>query len=188
VAALALMSMLALAACGHDPGPGQVAPKEPVQGDASGEAVIEKNGYRLRPLATFALEARVLHAEHYRFDREADLAPVDLALGWGPMSDSKVLHDISVGQGMRVFTWWTREFPIPREEIESHAANMHLIPATSSIERRLKDVGAGDVVTLEGLLVEATASDGWTWTSSTTRADTGMGACEVFYVRSVSRR
>ena len=41
------------------------------------------NGYRIIPLEKFNFEARVLRAEHYSMDREAQLAPVDLALGWG---------------------------------------------------------------------------------------------------------
>ena len=41
------------------------------------------------PLAQFHIRARVLSTERYRFDPVADLAPIDVALGWGPMSDRK---------------------------------------------------------------------------------------------------
>ena len=44
---------------------------------------------------------------------------------------------------------------------------------------------AGDVVTLDGLLVEADKPGGWRWRSSMTRADTGAGACELVYVEDI---
>src|SRR5579862_5982651 len=60
-----------------------------------------KKGYDITALAKFSLQARVLSAEDYYFDRETDLVPVDLALGWGPMSDPQVLSKISISQGGR---------------------------------------------------------------------------------------
>jgi len=92
---------------------------------------FQKKGYTLTALAHFTLQARVLGVENYRFDREADLAPVDLTLGWGPMSDSSVLSEISISQGGRFYTWRVGRFPIPRRDIEVNSANMHLVPATA---------------------------------------------------------
>ena len=43
----------------------------------------------------------------------------------------------------------------------------------------------GDIVHLEGQLIEARGKDGSTWRSSMSRDDTGDGACEVVYVRSL---
>ena len=67
--------------------PGVHAADLPAQSSVSGEREFTRNGYRIRALARFEVSARVLGAEHYRLDREAQLAPVDLALGWGRMSD-----------------------------------------------------------------------------------------------------
>ena len=60
---------------------------------------------------------------------------------------------------------------------------MHMIPADGAIAGRLKDVRPGQVVRIQGWLVEARAGDGWRWRSSLTRNDTGAGACEVIFVR-----
>ena len=38
---------------------------------------------------------------------------------------------------------------------------------------------------IEGLLVDARRSDGWSWNTSLTREDDGKGACELMLVRSV---
>jgi len=46
-------------------------------------------------------------------------------------------------------------------------------------------VREGDIVHLEGELIEAHGKDGSVWRSSTTRSDSGDGACEVVYVRSL---
>jgi hypothetical protein len=163
-----------------------VAGDLPVQSSVAGEREFERNGYRIRALARFEVSARVLGAEHYRLDREAQLAPVDLALGWGRMSDTAVLQRISISQRGRFYYWSTADFPIPRREIETSSANMHMIPADDRIEAALKSVRPGQIVTVRGYLVEARAPDGWRWRSSMTREDTGAGACELVWVESVS--
>lgn len=163
---------------------GIIAPDDPVQVDFDApQAPITLEDATLHPLARFSLTARVLSREDYRFDAEAALSPTDLALGWGRMSDSVVLHDIDIGQSARFYHWQVRSFPIPRQEIESHSANMHMIPANAQVAHALKRVRNGDVVTLDGLLVEADKPGGWRWRSSMTRTDTGAGACELVYVK-----
>lgn len=171
-----------------DPGPGEVAPDDPRQTEPGRTGTLERKGYALEPLARFEIEARVLAKEIYRADREADLAPVDLALGWGPMSDSRVLERISISQGNRFYYWSVREFPIPERDIVGHSANMHMIPADAAVERRLREIRPGQVVDLSGYLVEATGKDGWRWRSSLSRSDTGFGSCELVWVERVSVR
>jgi hypothetical protein len=163
--------------------PGVLVSDAPVQTAVDGGArPFSKNGYSIRPLEEFALDARVLSAEHYHFGREADLSPIDLALGWGPMSDTAILAKIEVSQSNRFYFWHVQEFPIPRREIEVNSANMHIIPATAAVERVLSRIRTGSMIRLRGYLVEALAPDGWRWRSSLTREDTGNGACELVWV------
>ncbi len=138
--------------------------------------------YTIIPLATFQAKARVLSKEKYYFDREADLAPVDLALGWGPMSNEAVLEKISIRQSNRFYFWRVDQFPIPREAIEISSANMHFIPSTPEIEKRLGKVKVGHLIEFSGKLVRVQANDGWRWVSSLSRDDTGVGACELVWV------
>jgi len=161
----------------------------PVQSALEG-AVPElvKPGYEIRPLARFELEARVLGVERYHFDRGANLSPVDLVLGWGRMSDSTVLDRIAISQGGRVYYWRTPQFPIPRREIETSSANMHMVPANEEVARQLKGARPGHVVRLAGYLIEARGTDGWRWKSSLTRTDTGNGACELIWVERLALR
>jgi len=166
--------------------PGILAPGEPVQGDAEGLAPFKKDDYNLVPQARFSLEARVLGKEIYRLDAGANLAPVDLALGWGLMSDSSVLSRLSISQSQRFYFWRATELPAPPEDIARHSANMHLIPASPDMERRLRALRPGQVIRLSGQLVEASRPDGWRWRSSLSRTDTGQGACELIWVEELA--
>lgn len=165
-------------------GDGVVASQLPTQTNTS-NSPFAFNDYTITPLQSFNIEARVLSTEHYRFDRGADLAPVDLALGWGRMSDEAILKDIEISQSGRFYFWRVKEFPIPRKEIQTHSANMHMVPANPHIEKILKAIKPGQVVHIQGDLIRADAADGWHWKSSLTRNDTGGGACELVYVKQV---
>jgi hypothetical protein len=163
-------------------GPGVVAPDTPVQVELKNQGTFAVDEYRILPLAQFDLTARILSRKKYGWGREADLSPVDFALGWGRMSDEAVLDRIKISQSGRWYHWRSREMPIPRGEISKSSANMHLIPANEAIEDILLGAHKGEVVELSGKLVLVTADDGWRWKSSLTRNDTGNHACEVFYV------
>jgi len=56
-----------------------------------------------------------------------------------------------------------------------------------AIAEALDGVHQGDRVRIDGWLVEAQAPDGWVWRSSTSREDSGNGACELVYVCAVTR-
>ena len=163
-------------------GQGVVAPDVPAQQDQQAPGFPFK-GYNLQPLQKFQVEARVLGAERYSVGREADLSPLDLALGWGQMSDSAVLDKIQISQSNRFYFWRVDEFPIPRRDIERSSANMHMIPANGALASRLRSVRVGQVVRIDGWLVEAQGDDGWRWRSSLTRDDSGAGGCEVVFVQ-----
>lgn len=165
--------------------PGVLAPLEPVQTEPDSLAPWDFRDHLIAPLANFELRARVLSAERYHFDRAAKLSPVDFALGWGPMSDSKVLEAFTIWQRDRWYFWSSGNLPIPPDQVISHSANMHMIPANASVERRLLAVKAGQIVELRGKLIRADGKDGWHWVSSLSRTDTGDGSCEVVWVNQV---
>ena len=164
---------------------GVLAAAMPEQRDINNTKPFELNGYSITPLAAFELRGRVLSKTDYQFGREAELVPVDVAFGWGRMSDSAVLEKINISQSNRFYMWQTDDAPIPLREIELSSANMHLIPATAAVKRTAQSLRAGQLVKLSGKLVRADADDGWHWQSSLTREDVGSGACELIYVESL---
>ncbi len=165
--------------------PGVLLPDDPLQTATS--AGPDRHGdVQLTPLADFQIDARVLHRKVYH-DNQADLVPVDLALGWGAMSDQSVLDRISISQSMRCYFYeYKLPPPIPKEEIIAHSTNLHVIPATSEIASRCESLRTGELVHLSGELVEAKRPDGATWRSSLSRTDTGNGACELMLVNEVT--
>jgi hypothetical protein len=165
-------------------GPGMVAPNAPVQSAVSKSEFYFK-GYKIKPVAEFTLKARVLSRADYSSDFGADIMPVDLAFGWGPMSDESVLNQIQITQRKRFYYWYTEKLPIPRRQIVSHSANMHLVPATEYVLQQLKNIKKGHVVSLKGYLVNIEHKSRRTLRSSTTRQDEGAGACEVIWVEDI---
>jgi hypothetical protein len=165
---------------------GVLIPSDPQQTATSASAIAYGN-FQLRPLAHFAIDARVLHHKIYRWDKQASLVPVDLALGWGPMSDQSVLDQLTITQSMR-FYWFEYKMPPPisKDEIISHSTNLHVIPATPAIAAQCKSVRVGALVHLSGDLVEAAGPGIGTWRSSLSRTDTGNGACELMWVTDFS--
>lgn len=144
---------------------------------------------RLTPLAGFSVDARVLSRENYYFDAGSEFSPTDLALGWGRMRDDAVLSQLSISQGERFFYYrWRDSPPIPASEIVRSASNMHIIPATSEAARALKQIKANDNIRIDGWLVRIDRNDGWHWTSSLTRDDSGDGACELIYACAITPR
>jgi hypothetical protein len=167
--------------------PGVLVEREPRQTDPASSAPIAHGDYQITPLADFELEARVLSREDYALDAGADLVPVDLALGWGRMSDTRVIDQLDIEQSARFYSYrWSDLPPIPPQEIVRSSANMHLIPANRSVATQLDQVRKGSLIALRGQLVTARRADGWTWTSSLTRSDSGGGACELVLVQSIT--
>src|SRR5215472_7316479 len=88
------------------PPDGAIAPADPLQTDLEETPAVTTLGrWRLTPRARYDITARILGREDYRFDRLSDLIPEDLALGWGPMSDNRVLSAFEIKQGARFYTW-----------------------------------------------------------------------------------
>lgn len=166
---------------------GAFAPDEPIQKSIKGSRNFDFKGYRITPLASFDLDAKVLSKKRYRLDREAELAPYDLALGWGVMSDQSVVDTLKIRQANRwyMYSGEYNKVPYSFDTIARSSANMHIIPANESIEKQLAKLSAGSIISLNGKLVSASHSDGFQWSSSLSRNDKGGGACELFYLESV---
>jgi hypothetical protein len=143
-------------------------------------------GYSFTNSEPYALEARVLSREDYRFGREAELSPTDLALGWGRMAEDEIASRFEISQRNRWYYWRTDQFPIPKAEVQAQSANVHIIPANEAVADELARIDAHDLVRLRGQLVDVRADDGWRWNSSRSRTDTGNGACELMLLEEIA--
>jgi hypothetical protein len=166
--------------------PGILVTELPRQNDLLDANPVSLGEYELTPRAEFEIRARVLSRKNYSWGSEADLSPVDLALGWGLMSDQAIIDLIEISQGSRwYYTRYELPAPIADEEIIRSSGNMHMVPAQSKISKQLKNVRVGDIVRLSGILVDIDHPSGWHWRTSIRRDDTGNGSCEIVYLEEI---
>lgn len=165
--------------------PGLWAPEAPLQVEVSGVKPWKFKGFVITPRASWDATGRVLHTNRYYIGTEAKLSPLDIGIGWGRMSDGAILNKIRFGHRRRYLTWRSDEWPLEFQEVNSSASNMHCIPATKSLERRLKRVEIDDLVRITGYLVNVARPDGWHWNTSLSRTDQAGGACELVWVENV---
>lgn len=166
--------------------PGLTAPDQPIQVNISEERFWIKYEFNFKALAEYKIKSRVLSRNNFSLGKESEISPLDLALGWGPMSDQSVIDKINISQSNRWYHWKADVLPIPMKEISLNSANVHIIPKDESVEDKFDEVYKGSLVEMIGYLVEVTAEDGWRWKSSLKRDDTGGGSCELFWVEELT--
>ena len=162
--------------------PGYSDPAQPLQSDVGRAMAPFRLGQaQVSPLAGFSLQARVLHREDYVLGTESRYSPTDLALGWGPMAAPGMADYFHVSQGGRWYRyhWNDANPPVAPDQVAHDSSNMHIVPADDSVASALAGLRAGELVRIDGWLIRIDRDDGWHWTSSTSRDDTGAGACEL---------
>lgn len=187
-----VMTVLAIGVLGLSPWrsqasplPGMSAPTQPIQVETDLES-FEHQNFKITPLASYEVTARVLSKREYSNDKSSSISPVDFALGWGVMSDATVTADLNITQGNRWFyVTWQRAY-VGVEEVKSNSANTHILPANEEIARQVMNIHKDEIVHLKGYLVEVTNENGFLWRSSLKRDDTGDGSCEILWVTSVN--
>lgn len=167
------------------PPPGVLVSMSPKQTAAGGVRPWEFREHVVIPLARYDVSARVLARKRYPFGREGRISPLDVALGWGPMSDSRVLEEVRVSQRGRWYYLSWNTPPLSVADMIANSANTHLIPATPALAREIARIRPGQVVRLQGYLVEVFGEDGFSWRSSLSRTDSGLGGCELLWVDGV---
>jgi hypothetical protein len=134
----------------------------------------------------------VVSRTNYAVGEFARLAPTDLAIVWGQLSDPGTYTQIHFDQrgsplaGRFVvpeLKRGTRLAALPLPEVEAfllmNLAHVHAIPADKQIAARLAHIRPGQVVTFSGVLVEAKSPTGGTYVSS---LKLGTYNCEIAWV------
>lgn len=166
--------------------PGELVKNDPQQTSTS-DHPFRIGDYLVTPVAQYQISGRVVARNSYWLGREAELSPIDVGLAWGLVSDQATVDRMQFNLSLRYLRWASSDLAEMRNAIDSHLSNNHLIPATPEIAEQLKEISVGQVVTLYGKLVNIDATDGWSWHTSTSRTDSGPGACEVLYVERIER-
>jgi hypothetical protein len=167
--------------------PGILVPDAPVQQMLDPPSTFAAKEHEFEARARYDITARVLRKEIYRIDGGANLAPVDLGLGWGAMSDTTVVDAL----GSRRWAVSVLEaeglasFPLTAAQTVAQAAQVHAIPADAAIERRLRSLRPGRSC---GFRAISSTSAGRTASAGgrLSRNDTGDGACEIMWIESLA--
>jgi hypothetical protein len=161
----------------------------------NGTAVNDSAGgyaFTITPRAEYAIGGIVVSRENYSSGWNAELSPCDLAIAWGKLVQTGLHRKLSWSQGGRWYYWtYGGDFPFDNTFIARYSSNNHIIPATDNVRTAALSLAEGDTVELFGQLVDVDGRAGeqtvW-WRTSSSRDDTGDGACEVFYVRRIRCR
>lgn len=143
------------------------------------------DSFLLTPRASYDVSARVGDRDLYRWSATNALMPWDLVLTWGRLTREPYLSKVSYVHTRRFYNWSTDDSSLDLAYIRTHSANVHLIADAPRVRAALSRVRAGDVVRLEGELVDVTGPEG-VWKTSLTRDDAGAGACETMHVRALT--
>lgn len=165
-------------------GAGITSPSEPFQGDTSLQA-LDIDRFEIKPRASFDADIRVLDAANYYFDRKAWLSPTVIVAGWGSLSDESIFQKVNFDIVDRSYAWVNESLEVDDEEIRRQTAAINLIPADNTIADIIKQIRIGQVLKLQGTLVDIERTMHWKWKTSLSRTDRGSGAAKILYVTEI---
>ena len=164
---------------------------EPLQAptrEADFEVTYADTRYRVEPRFDYDITGLVVSFRHHdgnsRMHRRANdhLNMLDVCVIWGDNTTNPRLDQIKFWNGIFTCNFETRD-RLAWDAFDIYkVSNNHLISDRESIRDSVANLRIGDQVRVRGYLAEYTNPAGITRGTSTTRLDTGNGACETIYV------
>lgn len=157
---------------------------------------IEKNGvtYVIEPLFDYDLSGLVVSYHHsnawfdyYHQEWQDYLNLEDLCVIWGDNASSGLYSQMTF-KNKSFSCWVSSKRGVTSEQWsqfrEEQWSNNHLLVNDRELEKRMLSVRDGDQIRLRGYLAKYSIKGGtFERSSSTTRTDTAMGACETVFVQ-----
>jgi len=165
---------------------------DPVQTEAAAEPfTVDKGGitYTVSPLYEYELQGMVvtthnagsfLDISHGRWKDKLNIR--DVCVIWGENARSGVYESMKFSSGDFTCRFRTRDLETFRAFNQAQMSNNHLLARDEAVARAIMSARRGDQVRLSGFLSEYAHDGGFHRGTSTTREDTGDGACETIYV------
>jgi len=124
------------------------------------------------------------HDNNSRMHRLANdhLNMLDVCVVWGDNTASD-LHKIDFWNGIFTCNVFTRDQQAWESFDMNQLSNNHLISDDDNIRDRVRGINVGDQIRVRGYLASYSSARGGKRGTSTTRTDTGDGACETVYVK-----
>lgn len=170
---------------------------DPVQlrtSDRPFRTVVNDQQYEITPLFDYTLDGVVVSYHNadslggiWHHDRWKDFVNVrDLCVIWGQNVDNGVYQSMDFkNDSWTCWAYWPDRATGDRFSM-TQLSNNHLLTDDDRLRSALMSVEPGDHVRLRGVLASySNPSNNFHRRSSTTRTDTGNGACETIYLRDV---
>ncbi|MDH3901446.1 MAG: hypothetical protein OEU51_10415 [Gammaproteobacteria bacterium] len=166
--------------------------KPPVQSAVSTQAfTVANNGtdYRIEPRYQYDLHGLVVsyahHNGNYSLHRlwNDHINVADVCVVWSGNTNGADLNDFKFWNGKFTCNFQTGDAGAWERFREDQISNNHLLTDNSRIRKHIKQVRIGDQIRIRGWLVNYSNDDGFSRGTSTTRDDTGNGACETIYLK-----
>jgi len=144
--------------------------------------------YRVEPLYDYELYGMIVSYRQHDGDslmhrRSNDhLNMADICVVWSDTAFSEHLRKLDFWNGIFTCNVSTSDRTAWEQFNMQQLSNNHLISADPAIRARVEDVRIGDQIRVNGWLAQYGAEGGGLRGTSTTREDTGDGACETIFV------
>jgi hypothetical protein len=167
---------------------------EPIQEEYNGSVVVKVNNHdiHLNLIYKYEISGKAVATYHYLPTKTSNkLSPVDIGIAWGYILNDENFDSIKwreTGNRFLNSTIKNRSWYNEIGGIDGLYSNNHLIPSNNKIKRQLKKIKPGDYIQIKGYLINAywEQNNGeYYWESSTSRYDSGDGACEIIYVTDI---
>ena len=162
-------------------------PKQSVTREPAFDVSYKGINYRIEPEYDYDLFGMVVSYRHHdgesRMHRRAGdhLNMLDVCVVWGDNAVNEQLRKIDFWNGIFTCNVKTRDRAAWESFDIYQLSNNHLVSADDRIRDQVSGVRVGDQIRVRGWLSSYTGPAG-TRGTSTTRMDTGDGACETIYV------
>ena len=154
------------------------------------ELVYNDVRYRVEPQYDYDITGMVVsyrhhHEDNSRMHRLANdhLNMLDVCVVWGDNPRNERLDRISFWNGLFTCNVKTRDQEAWDAFDMNQLSNNHLLTEDEFIRRQVKKIRVGDQIRVRGYLASYASGGGSVRGTSTTRTDTGNGACETIYVK-----
>lgn len=166
--------------------------QEPLQAETEAKpfkVAVNNVTYTITPQHTYELRGMVVSylnsfsfLDYFHEQWQDYLNPKDVCVIWGENLRDKIYGNMTFKTQS-----WACSYRWPNSEVGSlfqrnQLSNNHLLTDNKILARRMKDVRKGDQIYLTGYLVTYSHDQGFRRGTSTTREDTGSGACETVWV------
>ncbi len=152
------------------------------------DATYSGVNYNIEPEFDYDLYGMVVSFRHHdgqsRMHRQSNdhLNMMDVCVVWGENTTNPNLNKIDFWNGIFTCNFKTRDQAAWDAFDIYKVSNNHLISDNDLVRDRVKNIRIGDQIRVRGYLASYGSEDAGRRGTSTTRLDTGDGACETIYV------